>query len=238
MPHYLPMRLEGLLQSWGDSSRHGNRSTKDFPTKSGAIGILAAAMGYPRTHSLDEFVSLKMFVRVDRLGRIMSDFHTAGSGTGVLKADGKVGKQAALSMREYVVDASFLVLLEGEKEALDNYHIALQKPHFSLCLGRKSCIPSRPIWLKEGPMFFASLAAAYEAYDCPNGQLVTFSEVPLIEADIILYDQITDKSFEDRKFVPRGVKQGSLNKVAVSSHEIVDNNISYFYHLEGDNNVL
>jgi len=42
---YLPLLLDGPLQSWGFASRFQRRTTGLYPTKSGVIGLLAAAMG-------------------------------------------------------------------------------------------------------------------------------------------------------------------------------------------------
>lgn len=35
----LLLRLEGLLQSWGEHSRWDHRDSSDMPTKSGVIGL-------------------------------------------------------------------------------------------------------------------------------------------------------------------------------------------------------
>ena len=39
----LLIRLKGPLQSWGSRSRFNLRSTEPYPTKSGVIGMIAAA---------------------------------------------------------------------------------------------------------------------------------------------------------------------------------------------------
>ncbi|KAB7835787.1 CRISPR-associated protein Cas5 [Streptomyces mobaraensis] len=41
--------LAGPLQSWGSTGRHSFRDTDPHPTKSGVIGMLACALGLPRT---------------------------------------------------------------------------------------------------------------------------------------------------------------------------------------------
>ena len=45
----LLLRLAGPLQSWGVKSRFTVRATELAPTKSGIIGMLAAAVGRRRT---------------------------------------------------------------------------------------------------------------------------------------------------------------------------------------------
>jgi len=41
----LALLLDGPLQSWGLASRFQRRTTGLYPTKSGVIGLLSAAMG-------------------------------------------------------------------------------------------------------------------------------------------------------------------------------------------------
>ena len=89
MAYVLILRLEGILQSWGERARWDVRDTASVPTKSGVIGILSCAMGIPRYDEriiqLDRF--LRMGVRVDSPGVWMEDFHTV---SGKIKnAEGK-----------------------------------------------------------------------------------------------------------------------------------------------------
>lgn len=43
---YLLLWLEAPLQSWGFDSKFGRRDTLKFPTRSGVLGLLCAALGY------------------------------------------------------------------------------------------------------------------------------------------------------------------------------------------------
>ena len=47
----LLLRLAAPLQSWGASSKFGRRATEREPTKSGVIGLVAAALGIRRTEA-------------------------------------------------------------------------------------------------------------------------------------------------------------------------------------------
>ena len=49
----LLLRLAGPLQSWGMLSHFNERDTARFPTRSGVIGLLAAALGIARDEPLD-----------------------------------------------------------------------------------------------------------------------------------------------------------------------------------------
>ena len=54
----LLLRLAGPLQSWGERSAFGVRDTSAFPTRSGVIGMFAAAEGRNRTAALDDYTQL------------------------------------------------------------------------------------------------------------------------------------------------------------------------------------
>lgn len=135
----LLLRLAGPLQSWGSSSRFARRGTEVAPTKSGVIGLLAAAKGVRRTEPLTELLSLEFGVRLDQPGQILRDFQTARS------LDGR--DSAPLTYRFYLSDAAFLAAVSGEQELLHGLMEALQRPRFSLYLGRRSCPPAVPISL-------------------------------------------------------------------------------------------
>ena len=154
----LLLRLAGPLQSWGTQSRFSERDTGYEPSKSGVIGLLCAALGLERHKPVDRrLVALSMGVRVDREGALLKDFHTAG-GThrrgdayNVVRADGKPGGTVP-SNRYYLADASFLVGLESDDEALLRcLEEALLRPHWQLFLGRKSCVPGEPVTLSYLP---------------------------------------------------------------------------------------
>ena len=69
----------------------------------------------------------------------------------IIKADGTQSKDGVVSQRFYLADAAFLVVLEGEDRALlERTHAALHNPVWPLALGRKSYVPSEPIWIENG----------------------------------------------------------------------------------------
>ena len=77
-PLTLLVRLAGPMQSWGTQSAFSRRDTGLDPSKSGVIGLLAAALGRPREASVADLAALQMGVRVDHEGVPHTDFHTAG----------------------------------------------------------------------------------------------------------------------------------------------------------------
>ncbi len=76
----LLIRLAGPLQSWGEHSVFTHRDTLRYPTRSGVIGIFAAAEGRPRGEPLSDYDALRLTVRIDRPGTVIRDFHTIGGG--------------------------------------------------------------------------------------------------------------------------------------------------------------
>lgn len=146
----LLLRLAAPLQSWGERSRWDVRDTADVPTKSGVVGMLAAALGWKRTDrriaSLQD--ELLFGVRVDRAGNRLVDFQTI---QGALpSADGKrkgtkENPYTIISPRVYLQDASFLVGLQGSRATLEACERALRAPRWPYFLGRKSCPPASPV---------------------------------------------------------------------------------------------
>ena len=141
----LLLRLAAPLQAWGSDSRFETRRTGREPTKSGVIGLLAAALGRSRADPIDDLCRLRFGVRVDQEGQLLRDFHTAHQGD----------KTAYVTERYYLCDAAFLVGLESEDRAfLQTLEQALRAPVFPLFLGRRSCPPTLPIVLgiREGSL--------------------------------------------------------------------------------------
>ncbi len=130
----LLMRLAGPLQSWGLSSRFARRDTDAAPTKSGVLGMLAAAKGMRRTEPLTELLQLEFGVRIDQPGQVTRDFQTARS------LDGRTS--APLTYRFYLSDAVFLAAVSGAGGLLRGLAEALDHPHYPLYLGRRSCPPA------------------------------------------------------------------------------------------------
>lgn len=124
------------------------RKTNREPTKSGVVGLLAAALGARRdqTEVLHRLNRLRIAVRVDREGALLRDFHTV---------ELKKKEDSIVTERYYLADAVFLVGLEDEDEDyLRSLEQALRNPAFPLFLGRRSCPPTLPLCLgmRDGPL--------------------------------------------------------------------------------------
>jgi CRISPR system Cascade subunit CasD len=160
------------MQSWGTTSRFDERDTGKEPSKSGVIGLLAAAMGIDRDNwtKLKPLTRLSMGVRHDRPGVPKYDYQTVGQGveqifddkgksrtrSRMILANGKYPSGVHLgegiqSYRHYLADAAFLVGIESDdRSLLENIHAHLKNPVWLLFLGRKSYLPSEPLWIEEG----------------------------------------------------------------------------------------
>ncbi|ASU79838.1 type I-E CRISPR-associated protein Cas5/CasD [Actinopolyspora erythraea] len=151
----LLLRLGAPLQSWGTHSTWNERDTELFPTRSGLIGMLAAALGIPRGGDLSALRSLRLLVRIDRPGHHLVDYHTVGGGRTrkqtVPTAKGDYRQQGMgtiVTNRHYLADAVFTVGITGPNlKVLSDVDNALRSPNWSPFLGRRSCPPDGPLML-------------------------------------------------------------------------------------------
>lgn len=149
MPTLL-LRLAGPMQSWGITSRFDERDTGKEPSKSGVLGLLAAALGIDREEwrALEPLTRLAMGVRHDRPGVPGRDYQTAQE---IISADGSKVHPTAVTHRDYLADAAFLVGLEGQDPTvLEQADKAMRDPVWPLFLGRKSYVPTEPVWIDGG----------------------------------------------------------------------------------------
>lgn len=153
----MALLLDGPMQSWGHASRFERRTTALHPTRSGVLGLIAAALGIDK-HAADEPAQLERFkalffttVKLDRQTtrgdklpiQRLEDYHTV---TGIRRASDKVDKDATVqTYRHYLLDARFGVLLEGPAALLDEIAAAVRNPKWGVWLGRKSCLPATPV---------------------------------------------------------------------------------------------
>ena len=182
------LRLEGVLQSWGERGRWTVRDTARYPTKSGVVGLLGAALGVNNDRLASLSSQLKMGIRVDRLGEIARDYHTVTSG--VVMAEGGVkggdDPQTVVSHRFYLCGASFLVALQGEPNLIATLADAVQNPVWFLSLGRHCCIPSRPIYVGVGdhPSLMDALTindGTLHSYEIEGGETLRMDTITSVE---------------------------------------------------------
>ena len=158
----LLLRLAAPLQAWGADSKFETRKTAREPTKSGVIGLLAAALGLQRdeTEPLARLAQLRFGVRVEREGQLLVDFHMARN---------EEKDRSYVTYRHYLEDAVFLVGLESDDETLlHTLEEALTHPAFPLYLGRRACPPTLPLCLGLRQETLLDVLQAEPAL-CPGG---------------------------------------------------------------------
>lgn len=221
----LALRLQGPLQSWGHDSQFNRRNTALFPTKSAIAGMCCAALGLSRG-SLEEKTFLERFSKIkltclavplkrkrnnrELFVKRMQDYHTV---LGTIKPNGKPKGDAVLTYRQYLNDAFFYALLEGERVFLEDIadgpeeKTGLRNPVWGVWLGRKTCIPSRPI-------FAGIYASEQEGINRLKGlggkPLQAFTHLREVESfgqGIDSYrDQAVSFQSTNRQFIPRRVR--------------------------------
>jgi len=136
----LTIKLTAPLQSYGNEASFARRTTNDYPTKSAVIGMVAAALGYRRTDTrIQDLNTLEFAVRIDQVGRSLTDFQTVEWKQGTRK----------ITYRDYIQDAIFVVALSSADESLiDEISFALKHPKFQLFLGRRANVPAGPLQLQ------------------------------------------------------------------------------------------
>lgn len=162
----LILRLEGVLQSWGEYAKWDIRDSATMPTKSGIVGLLGCAMGLERDSlelpALAQAISVA--VRADRPGTRLTDFQIV-RGYPLLAANGKprTSGNTIVTTRSYLQDACFTVVIDTTEAWRQRIIASLVDPKWVPYLGRKSCAPSRPIFEAETDAYI-SLIEAVKGY--------------------------------------------------------------------------
>lgn len=170
----LLFNLAAPQQAWGDSSRFTRRQTRPEPTKSGVVGLLAAALGRRRTDPIEDLAGLQFGVRTDQPGRLEEDFQT--------EIDWGTGKSRALTHRYYLADAKFIAAVSGPDSVLDGLRTALRAPTFPLFLGRRAFPPAGPLRLE---LVEAGLSDALQRADWIASDHHRRKQGPLVRLPIV-----------------------------------------------------
>lgn len=189
MPSFLMLRLDGVMQAWGDHTYEDYRPTVGFPTRSGLLGLLGACIGidwddHARLQALDQSVWFTVRAE-DRAANSraekLTDFHTVWPAR---KVDiGKESDFPVVSRREYLCDAIFTVAVEstGPQASfdLDEIERSVRRPVFTPSLGRRSCPLSRPL---IGQRIEAETALHALASFAPSKGMI-YSDSPALACD-------------------------------------------------------
>ena len=171
---FLLFTVHAPMSAFGDVVMGRHRSSWDRPSKSGMLGLAAAALGIDRADNTGHrqlHEGLGFAVRSDALGESMTDFHTVQVGQGVnakraltRRDELAVAKIATLpTYREYRSDAVHTIALWRRAEvgwALQEIANALREPRWALYVGRRCCPLSLPLnpEILEAPDLMNALA--------------------------------------------------------------------------------
>lgn len=214
MAELIMLRLDGILQSWGEDAKWDTRPTATMPTKSGIVGMIACAMGLERGNAAIKELAQKIAVgvRADRSGSILPEFQTVQGMPYIRTAEGKKRSvNTIVSKRQYLQDASFLVVIETNANLVREIEHAFAQPVWPVYLGRKSCIPSRPVW--EG--VFTQYEDIYDALAhyptvARHDEVMQF-EIESPMEDCGIYSR-PDAIVGERVFAKRHVWHGTLRR--------------------------
>lgn len=211
----LILRLEGMLQAWGAASKWDERSTEDLPTKSGIVGLLGCAMGLERGNPELAALSnaLTVVVRTDRPGRWAVDFQTV-TGNPLRNAEGKPKStgNTIISKRSYLQDACFTVFLETDESWHDRIVAALKSPKWCMYLGRKACVPSRPVLECEEPEYPDLSEALFRYPPAPRAEYPMTFETELPDDRLASLTRADDLIGANREFARRRVWRGVIKE--------------------------
>lgn len=167
MTHFVCFTLEGPFASWGDISPGEQRTSWTRPSKSAALGIVAAGLGIKRAEEARLAAlhdGLGFAVLAEQPGLPVTEFQTEQRPNTVglnrfAKTHGRApatrGESleideiaTTISRRSFHVDARHRIALWARGNApedLGAIAIALETPIFALFLGRRAYAPSRPL---------------------------------------------------------------------------------------------
>lgn len=153
MRDYLILKLQGVMQAWGEHTFEGLRPSTNFPTRSALVGLLAACLGIDRNNRKQQQALANSFLYAVRQDETehklvkMMDYHTVKDA----REDyvGLKSHETIITQREYLLDAVFTVAIwntDAAEYSLDQLKVAICQPRYTPFLGRRSCPITRPLY--------------------------------------------------------------------------------------------
>lgn len=153
MRDYLILKLQGVMQAWGEHTFEGLRPSTNFPTRSALVGLLAACLGIDRNNRKQQQALANSFLYAVRQDETehklvkMMDYHTVKDA----REDyvGLKSHETIITQREYLLDAVFTVAIwntDAAEYSLDQLKVAVCQPRYTPFLGRRSCPITRPLY--------------------------------------------------------------------------------------------
>lgn len=229
MTDYLLLRLFGPMASWGEIAVGESRHSAVYPSKSALLGLLGAALGITRDdeqaqHALTH--GYRFGIKLVCAGSPLRDYHTIQSPPQrkvrfrtrrhELSSPSTLG--TLLSSREYRCDSVALVAVQALDSAphdLNAVAQALREPHFTLCLGRKSC----PLALPLHPRVIASASLRAALDETPQGSLLALSRKNPAQPWPTPADRNAFRPTESRYFWEDGMESGMEASLQLVRHD-------------------
>ncbi len=152
MQPHLVFTLAATMAAMGDLAGHERRGSLLWPGRSAILGLMGAALGLRRGDDFSALDALSVGVAVFEQGAGLRDYHTVetiptavakrpNSRPQALRAD-PLRNNTTITLRDYRVGVLYGVAVWGGP--VETLCTALNSPHFTLYLGRKSCPLSAP----------------------------------------------------------------------------------------------
>jgi len=161
--NYLKLTLSSVLQYFSDTDSIALRTTYNtslYPTKRAIVGMIASALGYerkdPRSAELYKKLDLKYSIVNEPV--ILNDFQTIkplrcqqnymnkfNKRNKFQTVDGDYQNKQLIKKIQYLQEAEYEVYVGGSDELLEEIYNAIRNPEYSLFIGKRSCIPNKPI---------------------------------------------------------------------------------------------
>ncbi len=163
MRPYLIFTLTANLAAMGDFAGHERRGSLNWPGRSALLGLLGAALGRERAADFSDLDALSLAVAIFDDGAFLRDYHTIETvptaaakkpnsrPQALMQARGRTN--TSITLRDYRTTPLYGVAVWGGD--LPPLLAALERPEFTLYLGRKSCPLAAPMGARlleaEGP---------------------------------------------------------------------------------------
>ncbi|MTH95098.1 type I-E CRISPR-associated protein Cas5/CasD [Roseibium sp. RKSG952] len=152
MRPYLVFSLTATLGAMGELAGHERRGSLVWPGRSAILGLLGAALGIKRGGDFTALDQLELAVAVFDPGTPMRDYHTVETvPTAAAKRPNSRPEalmaarrktNTTITLRDYRAGVLYGIAVWGD--GLDKLAAALERPKFTLYLGRKSCPLAAP----------------------------------------------------------------------------------------------
>ena len=161
--NYLKLTLSSVLQYFSDTDSIALRTTYNtslYPTKRAIVGMIASALGYerkdPRSKELYDNLDIKYSVIGEPI--ILNEFQTIrplkcqqnymnkyNKRNKFQTINGAFQDRQLTKNIQFLQDAEFEVYVGGSDELLKKIYDALRNPVYSLFIGKRSCVPNKPL---------------------------------------------------------------------------------------------